>query len=113
MDLTSSMLPQLLSMLTQTRETRSKTSGYFHDGTPLINGSQALSTFQYAGRVKFYTLGTVVDVKIPTCALRILISVGCPLPHPPIPEQTIDRCVTGRHTDFRSDVIKYSQGVLM
>ena len=37
----------------------------FQDGGPLTH-SQVLSTFQDGGRVKFPTLGTVVDVKIPT-----------------------------------------------
>ena len=111
MDLTPSMLPRLLSMLSQTRETRSKTSGFFQDGALLIIGSQALSTFQYGGRDKFHTLGTVVDVKVPTCALRILTdSHGLPGPTHLIPEQTIDRSITGRHTDFRSDVIKFARG---
>ena len=41
-------------------------SRYFQDGTQLITHSQVLSTLQYGGRVKFPTLGTVVDVKIDT-----------------------------------------------
>ena len=66
--------------------------GIFQDGGPLTH-SQVLSTFQDGGRVKFPTLGTVVDVKIPT-HVRFTKSNSRGLPGPPILGQTIDRCIT-------------------
>ena len=65
--------------------------GIFQDGGPLTH-SQVLSTFQDGGRVKFPTLGTVVDVKIPT-HVRFTKSNSRGLPGPPILGQTIDRCI--------------------
>ena len=65
--------------------------GIFQDGGPLTH-SQVLSTFQDGGRVKFPTLGTVVDVKIPT-HVRFTKSNSRGLPSPPILGQTIDRCI--------------------
>ena len=66
--------------------------GIFQDGGPLTH-SQVLSTFQDGGRVKFPTLGTVVDVKIPT-HVRFTKSNSRGLPGPRILGQTIDRCIT-------------------
>jgi len=65
-------------------------SGIFQDGTPHITHSQIRLTFQEGGRVKFPTLGTVEDVKIPTRVCFSLIPVGFTTPR-----QTIDRCRRG------------------
>ena len=57
--------------------------GVFQDGVPLVAHSQILSTFQDGGRVKFPTLGIVVDVKTPTI-VRFTKSnfPGSPPPNP-------------------------------
>ena len=55
--------------------------GIFQDGGPLTH-SQVLSTFQDGGRVKFPTLGAVVDVKIPA-HVRFTKSNSRGLPGPP------------------------------
>ena len=62
-----------------------------------LTHSQILSTFQDGGRVKFPTLGTVVDVKIPT-HVRFTTSNSRGLPGPPILGQTIDRCINHAST---------------
>ena len=72
--------------------------GIFQDGGPLTH-SQVLSTFQDGGRVKFPTLGTVVDVKIPT-HVRFTTSNSRGLPGPPILGQTIDRCTLNWKSAF-------------
>ena len=72
--------------------------GIFQDGGPLTH-SQVLSTFQDGGRVKFPTLGTVVDVKIPT-HVRFTKSNSHGLPGPPILGQTIDRCIKQQTIQF-------------
>ena len=77
--------------------------GIFQDGGPLTH-SQVLSTFQDGGRVKFPTLGTVVDVKIPT-HVRFTKSNSRGLPGPPILGQTIDRCITiSQHLEFKGKI---------
>ena len=65
--------------------------GIFQDGAPLVTHSQIFSTFQDGSRVKFPTLGIVVDVKTPTF-VRFTKSNSRGLPDPPILGQTIDRC---------------------
>ena len=60
------------------------TLGIFQDGASLVAHSQILSTFQDGGRVKFPTLGIVVDVKIPT-HVRFTRSNSPGLPDPPSP----------------------------
>ena len=79
------------------------TSGYFQDGETLTH-SQVLSTFQDGGRVKFPTLGAVVDVKIPA-HVRFTKSNSHGLPGPPILGQTIDRCITiSQHLEFKGKI---------